>query len=195
MSQTLDALPAHLITPFNGSIPPPNLLDKISRGITAAKGPNDWPHSVTATRAKLLELARARAQEERKRSIISEDFIFISGNEHRKSELNKRVERKDGTPDPADVLQPTTNTPARRRHPLHRQSSMDFMTDAKADHKESISRYVYVARASYPFCLSIYADFQPLSPSTTPREHFPPSIPASCSFAPSYGTFIFSLNP
>ncbi|OAX32495.1 hypothetical protein K503DRAFT_805182 [Rhizopogon vinicolor AM-OR11-026] len=138
LGRTLDALPAHLITPFNGSIPPPNLLDKISRGITAAKGPNDWPHSVTATRAKLLELARARAQEERRKSIIDEDFIFISGNEHPTSipgELNK-----DGAADPTDVLQPTTNTPARRRHTLHRQSSMDFMADTKVDHKESISR-------------------------------------------------------
>lgn len=148
MSQTLDALPAHLITPFNGSIPPPNLLDKISRGITAAKGPNDWPHSVTATRSKLLELARIRAQEERRRSVIDEDFVFLSGNSYHARmhrELNSGAECKDGTPDPADVLQPTTNTPARRRHLLHRQSSMDFMTDAKADHKESISRYVFLS--------------------------------------------------
>lgn len=135
LGRTLDALPSHLITPFNGSIPPPNLLDKIARGITAAKGPNDWPHSVTATRAKLLDLARARAKEERRKSIIDEDVIFLSGNVHRPAELSKCVERNENSP---DVLQPTTN--ASKRHPLYRQSSMDFMTDAKADHKESISR-------------------------------------------------------
>ncbi|KAG2125411.1 hypothetical protein DEU56DRAFT_574088 [Suillus clintonianus] len=132
LGRTLDALPSHLITPFNGSVPPPNLLDKIARGITAAKGPNDWPHSVTATRTKLLDLARARAMEERKRSIIDEDVIFLSGNAHRPGDC---AERNDTSP---DVLQPTTNTP--KRHPLYRQSSMDFMTDAKVDHKESIAR-------------------------------------------------------
>ncbi|KAG1766845.1 hypothetical protein EV702DRAFT_1203976 [Suillus placidus] len=135
LGRTLDALPSHLITPFNGSIPPPNLLDKIARGITAAKGPNDWPHSVTATRAKLLDLARARAMEERSKSIINEDVIFLSGNVHRPGDLSKRAERNDTSP---DVLQPTTNT--HKRHPLYRQSSMDFMTDAKADHNESIAR-------------------------------------------------------
>ncbi|KAG1844833.1 hypothetical protein DFJ58DRAFT_717588 [Suillus subalutaceus] len=135
LGRTLDALPSHLITPFNGSIPPPNLLDKIARGITAAKGPNDWPHSVTATRAKLLDLARARAMEERRKSIIDEDVIFLSGNVHHPADLSKCAERNDASP---DVLQPTTNTP--KRHPLYRQSSMDFMTDAKADHKESIAR-------------------------------------------------------
>ena len=121
-------------------------MDKISRGITAAKGPNDWPHSVTATRTRLLQLARARAQEDRKRSIIDEGVIFLSGNAYRAGlpgELNKRLERKDGTPDPADVLQSTTNTPDHRRHPLYRKSSMDFMTDAKIDHKESLARCVF----------------------------------------------------
>ncbi|KAG2740707.1 hypothetical protein P692DRAFT_20753836 [Suillus brevipes Sb2] len=135
LGRTLDALPSHLITPFNGSIPPPNLLDKIARGITAAKGPNDWPHSVTATRAKLLDLARARAMEERRKSIIDEDVIFLSGNVHRPADLSKCAERNDTSP---DVLQSTTNT--LKRHPLYRQSSMDFMTDAKADHNESIAR-------------------------------------------------------
>ncbi|OJA07512.1 hypothetical protein AZE42_10576 [Rhizopogon vesiculosus] len=40
LGRTLDAPPAHLITPFNSSVPSPNLLDKISRGITPVKGPN-----------------------------------------------------------------------------------------------------------------------------------------------------------
>ncbi|KAJ8590741.1 hypothetical protein M405DRAFT_146049 [Rhizopogon salebrosus TDB-379] len=180
LGRTLDALPAHLITPFNGSIPPPNLLDKISRGITAAKGPNDWPHSVTATRSKLLELARIRAQEERRRSVIDEDFVFLSGNSYHARmhrELNSGAECKDGTPDPADVLQPTTNTPARRRHLLHRQSSMDFMTDAKADHKESISRLSHRLQRHEHTCHHPY-----LRPGhlRRPTEHsFSPSTPSS----------------
>jgi hypothetical protein len=44
-----------------GSIPPPNLLNKIARGVTTAKGPNEWSHSVTVTHTKLLDLGRARA--------------------------------------------------------------------------------------------------------------------------------------
>jgi hypothetical protein len=156
----LDALPSHLITPFNGSIPPPNLLDKIARGITAAKGPNDWPHSVTATRAKLLDLARARAMEERRKSIIDEDVIFLSGNVHRPADLSKCAERNDTSP---DVLQPTTNTP--KRHPLYRQSSMDFMTDAKVDHNESIARYVP------PSVLSPYLMIHSLSHRLQRHEH------------------------
>jgi hypothetical protein len=38
LAQTLHGLPSRLITPFNGSIPPSNLLDKIARRITVAKG-------------------------------------------------------------------------------------------------------------------------------------------------------------
>ncbi|KAI0043818.1 hypothetical protein FA95DRAFT_1583972 [Auriscalpium vulgare] len=60
LKRTLDALPQHLLTPFNGPVPPSNLLDKIARGVASAKGAADWPHSMRATRAKLVELARAR---------------------------------------------------------------------------------------------------------------------------------------
>ena len=65
--QTLDALPSHLLTPFIGSIPPSNLLDKIARGVAEAKG-TDWPHSMRATRAKIVELARMRARNSRDES-------------------------------------------------------------------------------------------------------------------------------
>jgi len=61
--QTLDALPPHLVTPFNGPTPPSNLLDKIAHGVSQAKGPVDWPHSIRATRVKLIELSRATARE------------------------------------------------------------------------------------------------------------------------------------
>jgi transcription factor SPN1 len=60
--QTLDALPAHLLTPFVGPVPPSNLLDKIARGVAQAKGTEEWPHSVRATRVKLMELARTRGK-------------------------------------------------------------------------------------------------------------------------------------
>ena len=127
--QTLDALPAHLITPFNGSVPPSNLLDKIARGILAAKGPNDWPHSIRATRIKLLELARRKAQDERRKSIVGEQSVPLGAYRAR-------------TPDPTEVLQPRTNTPIHARRPLYRRSSMDFMDPDKSDRSESIARYV-----------------------------------------------------
>lgn len=180
LGRTLDALPSHLITPFNGSIPPPNLLDKIARGITAAKGPNDWPHSVTATRAKLLDLARARAIEERRKSIIDEDVIFLSGNVHRPADMSKCAERNDTSP---DVLQPTTNTP--KRHPLYRQSSMDFMTDAKADHNESIARLSHRLQRHehtfhHPYLRPVHL--------RRPMEHsLAPSTPSSSTLNASQG--------
>ena len=133
--QTLDALPAHLLTPFNGVVPPSNLLDKIARGVASAKGPVDWPHSIRATRVKLMELARIRArdpaQDQNRRIIIEED---------------------DDAYSPGEVLQQTTNTVPTR--PLYRRSSMDFMNSAKIDlhNNEHIARYVLAvsARTSSP---------------------------------------------
>lgn len=118
--QTLDALPAHLLTPFNG-MPPSNLLDKIARGVTQAKGPEEWPHAVRATRVKLLELSRLRAkeaaQEERRRSIIDEEGS----------------DRENVRP---------TNATGPPQRPLYRQSSMDFMRNANLGPKnnENIGR-------------------------------------------------------
>ncbi|KIM80492.1 hypothetical protein PILCRDRAFT_534457 [Piloderma croceum F 1598] len=123
LSRTLDALPSHLLTPFNGPVPPSNLLDKIARGVSHAKGPNEWPHSIRATRAKLLELARIRAkeaaEEKRAKSIAEEDDDYSSG-------YFGDI-----------VLQPTTNTPASPRKPLYRRSSMDFIASAKLDLKDN----------------------------------------------------------
>lgn len=132
--RTLDALPAHLITPFNGPVPPSNLLDKIARGISAAKGPNDWPHTIRATRIKLLELARVKAQEERYANIHEQ-----VDNTARSSSANKS-EKRSHTPDPSEVLQQRTNTPLGVRRPLYRQSSMDFMSPVGLDKHESITR-------------------------------------------------------
>ncbi|KAL4072680.1 hypothetical protein V8B97DRAFT_2006508 [Scleroderma yunnanense] len=134
LARTLDALPAHLITPFNGLVPPSNLLDKIARGIIAAKGPNDWPHTIRATRVKLLELARNKAHEERYANINQHDNHVGCKSSSSKSEKRSR------TPDPSEVLQSRTNTPNGMRRPLYRQSSMDFMSPVCLDRHESITR-------------------------------------------------------
>lgn len=114
----MDALPQHLLTPFHGPVPPSNLLDKIARGVTDAKGPTDWPHSLRATRAKIVELARKRAKEP------------SDG-----GETSDTIAEEDSAG--SDVpLQQTTNTGLKR--PLHRQSSMDFMQPpAKIDIKNN----------------------------------------------------------
>ncbi|KAK7033240.1 hypothetical protein R3P38DRAFT_3313286 [Favolaschia claudopus] len=130
LRRTLDALPPHLMTPFNGPIPPSNLLDKIARGVTQAKG-EDWPHSLRATRVKLIELARTIAEEDSKprKSIPEEspmdcsESYFVEG----------------------DVLQQTTNigigkTGLGSRRPLYRQSSMDFLDTSDPLDNDTISR-------------------------------------------------------
>ncbi|EED81198.1 predicted protein [Postia placenta Mad-698-R] len=104
LSRTLDALPAHLLTPFNGAVPPSNLLDKLARRVADAKGPGGWPHSIRATRAKIVELARIRAKE-----------AATDG-------ASDTIAEEDSS-DP-DVLQSANPGPKR---PLYRQSSMDFM--------------------------------------------------------------------
>lgn len=120
VQQTLDALPAHKMTPFNGPVPPSSLLDRIAKGVLDAKGPAEWPHSLRQTRAKIIELCRLRATEDTASDTIAEESTD------------------------ADVLQQTTNRVPKR--PLYRQSSMDFMQSAKIDPKEndSIARYVPV---------------------------------------------------
>lgn len=124
-AQTLDALPAHLVTPFHGPIPPSNLLDKIARGVAHAKGPADWPHSIRATRVKLLELARARAKEDaavetRRRAIQEEDAVEIA----------------DGSASACSDPHDAPDQPMRRR-PLYRQSSMDFIKPGAAPLKDN----------------------------------------------------------
>lgn len=75
-----------------------------------------------ATRAKIVELARVRAKESRDGS---------------GSDTITEEDSTDGAP-----LQQTTNIGLKR--PLYRQSSMDFMQQAKADLKDNsnISRSV-----------------------------------------------------
>jgi hypothetical protein len=107
----------HLLTPFNGAVPPSNLLDKVARGVSQAKGAEEWPHSFHATRIKLMELARTRAKDAR-RGVIPEEDDF--------DQLSDVCD---------DVLKSTTNT--RTRRPLYRQSSMDFVTTDKLDLKNN----------------------------------------------------------
>ncbi|KAL0953286.1 hypothetical protein HGRIS_004536 [Hohenbuehelia grisea] len=121
LMRTLDALPAHLVTPFNGPVPPANLLDKIARGVAHAKGPVEWPHSTRATRVKLIELARARAKDDAAIGLGLElgdfgpDVVEHLGNTF------------DGDPHmrEPEVLKLATNI--QRKRPLYRQSSMDFI--------------------------------------------------------------------
>ncbi|KAJ7364174.1 hypothetical protein DFH08DRAFT_267798 [Mycena albidolilacea] len=127
LRRTLDALPPHLMTPFNGPIPPSNLLDKIARGVTQAKG-EDWPHSLRATRVKLIELARTIAQEDSKPKKTIPEESAMDCSESYFAE--------------ADVLQQTTNIGMGLgpRRPLYRQSSMDFLDTSDPLDSDTINR-------------------------------------------------------
>ena len=116
LKQTLDALPSHLLTPFNGPVPPSNLLDKIARGVAEAKGPTDWPHSQRATRAKIVELARRRAR----------DSTPIAG----------IAEESCEDEEPREVLRPSSRV--NRRRTLQRQSSMDFIPNIELNKRDKI---------------------------------------------------------
>ena len=115
LKQTLDALPSHLLTPFNGSVPPSNLLDKIARGAREAKGPADWPHSLRATRAKIVELFRRRAR----------DSTPIAG----------IAEESCEDEEPREVLRPSS--PVSRRT-MQRQSSMGFIPNIELNKRVNI---------------------------------------------------------
>ncbi|KAF9061337.1 hypothetical protein BDP27DRAFT_363857 [Rhodocollybia butyracea] len=127
LSRTLDSLPSHLVTPFNGPIPPSNLLDKIARGVANAKGPVEWPHSLRATRVKLIEIARQRAKEDSSRTsrfVVPDenDIACYSGD----SDVNVGLTRKSSR-----VIS---------RRPLYRQSSMDFMNTDDRKNGDNITR-------------------------------------------------------
>jgi len=128
--QTLDALPSHLVTPFNGPIPPSNLLDKIARGISSAKGPVEWPHSLRATRVKLIEICRQRAKEEAQSPVrlVTDENDDISC-------YNPDSDVSMGGPN-------RKNSSSRVRRPLYRQSSMDFLnTEDPKSNNDRITRF------------------------------------------------------
>ncbi|KAG6862533.1 hypothetical protein C0995_000081 [Termitomyces sp. Mi166 len=116
LGTTLDALPPQLVTPFNGPIPPSNLLDKIARGVAQAKGPVDWPHSLRATRVKLIELSRARAKEENPSR--PGGFSDVDVDDPRYPDATPKIPRK--------------------RRPLYKRSSMDFMSNAELGEHQGI---------------------------------------------------------
>ncbi|KAF5382160.1 hypothetical protein D9615_004412 [Tricholomella constricta] len=128
LSRTLDALPAHLVTPFNGPIPPSNLLDRIARGVSQAKGPIDWPHSIRATRVKLIELSRARAKEEQ--SLIAEVYSDMETDASSDRPNYRRYPDSSGKG-------------ISIKRPLYRQSSMDFMKAADLRDDDKIDWYVF----------------------------------------------------
>ena len=68
-----------MLSPYNGVIPPINILDKIARSVIHAKDPLEWPHSIRATRIMLLKLARGRAAE-CARNELSGDVLQNTGN-------------------------------------------------------------------------------------------------------------------
>ncbi|KAJ7475972.1 hypothetical protein FB451DRAFT_263993 [Mycena latifolia] len=176
LRRTLDALPPHLMTPFNGPIPPSNLLDKIARGVTQAKG-EDWPHSLRATRVKLIELARTIAEEDSKpRKTIPEE------NDMDCSDYPYFAQ--------GDVLQQTTNIGIGNtigiglgpRRPLYRQSSMDFLNTSDLQDDDSINRLStrlqkadrFIPNSSYhPYSRS---QIQQRRSSSPPRPSHIPSL-------------------
>lgn len=104
--QALDALPGHLYTPFNGPVPPSNLLDQIARRVLKAHEPLEWPHSIRATRTKLAEIARTSDKENMTIDEADEEEVYVTGNEA------------------AQALKPNRPIPKRT---MCRQSSMDFL--------------------------------------------------------------------
>jgi transcription factor SPN1 len=91
-------------------------LDKIARGVSDAKGPIDWPHSIRATRVKLIELSRVRAKEQAQQAVAqeSDDDPFYTGQ-------NYALHR-----------------------PLYRQSSMDFLKSADLKENDGIAWYDFL---------------------------------------------------
>lgn len=181
--RTLDALPSHLVTPYNG-IPPANLLEKIARGVAQAKGPNEWPHSLRATRVKLMELARNRAKEDGQSPMrlkspraqvaatIPEEEggatapILTPGQKHRRGGSNEE-----------------------NRRPLYRQSSMDFVKDVKET--QNIARLSRRLQHSdrvldppyHPYASGLHKGRTPPPPSSKPLN---PSTASSSTLNSSY---------
>ncbi|CUA68431.1 hypothetical protein RSOLAG22IIIB_03467 [Rhizoctonia solani] len=100
LSRTLDNIPSHLMTPYVGVVPPPNVLDKLARDIALSRNALEWPHSTRATRVKLHELCRRKT-------------------------VKKAIERR-APPTPSSTVEIVPESAPSRR-PLYRQSSMDFL--------------------------------------------------------------------
>ncbi|KAF8348944.1 hypothetical protein F5887DRAFT_879407 [Amanita rubescens] len=176
LTRTLDALPAHLVTPFIGPVPPSNLLDKIARGVTHAKSPVDWPHSIRATRVKLLELAKLRAKEESAQGRTSSN---VSERENR---FDTQIQNACTSPDKRQNI----------RRPLYRQNSMDFMNVAESHlDEDNITRLSNrLQRTDKPTIYDSYTRKSRLQLATGPSS--PPTTPSSSTLT-SLSSASFSL--
>lgn len=113
-------------------------MDKIARGVSQAKGPIDWPHSLRATRVKLIELSRARAKEEQ--NSIAEVFSDMETDEN--NHLPNFKYYPEGAGKGIGI-----------KRPIYRQSSMDFMNAADLrDNSNNIPWYGFSSLlAFHPF--------------------------------------------
>ncbi|CEL55551.1 hypothetical protein RSOLAG1IB_01563 [Rhizoctonia solani AG-1 IB] len=163
LSRTLDNIPSHLMTPYVGVVPPPNVLDKLARDIALSRNALEWPHSVRATRVKLHELCRRKT-------------------------VKKAIDRRVPPPAPRTTVEVVLESPPPRR-PLYRQSSMDFLpvkevtsvtrlssrlqrTDRTAPHG-SFHPYNRPSDSRSPT--------PPLTESSAPRSHTRSSTPSDTS--------------
>ncbi|KAL1696928.1 hypothetical protein GGG16DRAFT_120556 [Schizophyllum commune] len=177
LSRTLDALPSHLYTPFNGSVPPSNLLDKIARGVAQAKGAEEWPHSLRQTRQKLIELSRARGKDE---SIPEETAVEIASDDSQDPSANPSMQAK--TPKPS--ISP-------RKRPLYRQSSMEFMDAPASDLKDNDTINKLSSRLQRTDRYLSNQSFHPYSRPTGRRLSSPPrphNVPALTNATSSSST-------
>jgi hypothetical protein len=118
----LDSIPSHLLTPFNGPIPPSNVLDQLARSIFRRSSPH-WAHSIRSTRAKLLEIAKLRALPNASSSPVN---LLRKRKSH--------TQENSGTDTEMDSEENDDG-----HKPLYRKNSMDFIP-AHAPELSSITR-------------------------------------------------------
>lgn len=146
LSRTLDNIPSHLMTPYVGVVPPPNVLDKLARNIASSRTALEWPHSIRATRVKLHELCRRKT-------------------------VQKAIERR--APPAQPIVRSTVeviseSVPPRR--PLYRQSSMDFLP--VKDEATSVTRLS--SRLQRADRMAPHASFHPYARPYGSRSPTPP---------------------
>ncbi|CAE6462152.1 unnamed protein product [Rhizoctonia solani] len=172
LSHTLDNLPSHLMTPYVGVIPPPNVLDKLARDIALSRNALEWPHSVRATRVKLHELCRRKT-------------------------VKKAIDRRAPPPEPSSrstVEVVLESAPPRR--PLYRQSSMDFLPVKEVTSVTRLSSRLQRTDRTVP-----HASFHPYSRPSDSRSPTPPltesiaSRPRTRSSTPSDTSSLRTSSP
>jgi hypothetical protein len=127
----LERAPSHLATPYVGAIPPSNLLDTIAREILETRSMSDWPHSLRATRQKLIQVAKKQARLDSKSSKMQsvtsprgEDELAIPPFlDHIVQEDHSTLMELDTPPQPMRMGM----SAMRQRTPLYRRNSMDFL--------------------------------------------------------------------